>query len=210
MATTISQEVYSSKSKRNQKLFNNPLLERLTRTHISVPVSIFIIVAAGLVYYGVSEGFISALHVSIAFFVGLLAFTWVEYATHRYIFHMVTSTKFRESIQYKFHGVHHDYPKDKFRLAMPPVVSVLIVIALFFLFRLVMGSWVFGFLPGFITGYALYLFVHYSVHAFRVPKNFLRILWIHHGIHHHKEHDRAFGVSSPLWDFIYRTMPRKS
>ncbi|MDE0470592.1 MAG: sterol desaturase family protein, partial [Ekhidna sp.] len=72
------------------------------------------------------------------------------------------------------------------------------------------GNLVFGFLPGFLIGYASYLWVHYMVHAFQPPKNFWRTLWVHHGIHHYKQPHRAFGVSSPLWDLIFRTMPKKS
>jgi len=72
-----------------------------------------------------------------------------------------------------------------------------------------MGDFAYVFLPGFLMGYAGYLFVHYIVHAYQPPKNFFKILWIHHGIHHYKEPERAFGVSSPLWDLVFRTMPRR-
>ncbi|MEX2379667.1 MAG: sterol desaturase family protein, partial [Vicingaceae bacterium] len=41
------------------------------------------------------------------------------------------------------------------------------------------------------------------------PKNFLKQLWIHHSIHHYQEDDKAFGVSSPLWDYVFGTMPSK-
>ena len=71
-----------------------------------------------------------------------------------------------------------------------------------------MGDFAFGFLAGFLMGYAAYLAVHYSIHAFNVPNNFLKTLWHHHSIHHYREPDRAFGVTSPLWDHIFGTMPR--
>ncbi len=120
---------------------------------------------------------------------------------------MSTHTSARKNFQYKFHGVHHDYPKDKDRLAMPPIVSVTISTILLFLFKLVIGDQVFAFLPGFLFGYAGYLFIHYLVHAYRPPKNFLKIFWVHHGIHHYRQGHKAFGVTSPLWDFVFRTMP---
>jgi sterol desaturase/sphingolipid hydroxylase (fatty acid hydroxylase superfamily) len=103
--------------------------------------------------------------------------------------------------------VHHEFPKDKDRLAMPPLLSITIATILLLFFRLIMGDFVFAFLPGFLVGYASYLGVHYMVHAFPPPKNFLKTLWIHHGIHHYKEGEKAFGVSSPLWDKIFKTMP---
>ena len=79
----------------------------------------------------------------------------------------------------------------------------------FFLFKLIMGNFAFAFLPGFVVGYAAYLWVHYMVHAFQPPKNFFKILWVHHGIHHYKDQENAFGVSSPFWDVIFGTMPKK-
>jgi len=47
------------------------------------------------------------------------------------------------------------------------------------------------------------------IHAMRPPKNFLNILWIHHSIHHYKDDTVAFGVSSPFWDYIMGTLPKK-
>lgn len=60
-----------------------------------------------------------------------------------------------------------------------------------------------------MLGYAIYLFIHYVVHARKPPKNFLKYLWTHHSLHHYVFEDRAFGVSSPLWDIIFKTMPPK-
>lgn len=174
-----------------------------------MPLVLFFGISGGLVYWGVSTGALTILSAFTFFFIGWLAFTLVEYLVHRYVFHMETDTKTKENIQYKFHGVHHDFPKDKERLAMPPVVSLTISTGLFFLFRFLMGDAVFGFLPGFLVGYAMYLFVHYIVHAYQPPKNFFKALWVNHGIHHYKNHERAFGVSSPLWDYIFQTMPKK-
>lgn len=189
-----------------QQLFKNPILERLTRTHIAVPISFFMLYAGGLLYWSVTNTALSPLLTITLFFVGWLVFTWVEYNVHRYLFHMNTDTELRTKFQYTMHGVHHEYPKDKDRLAMPPLLSITISTILLMLLRMVMGDFVFAFLPGFLVGYACYLGVHYIVHAYPPPKNFLRALWINHSIHHYKNGDVVFGVSSPLWDYIYGTM----
>ena len=73
---------------------------------------------------------------------------------------------------------------------MPPLLSLIIATVFFIIYRTVMGDFAFGFLAGFLMGYAAYLAVHYS-------------------IHHYREPDRAFGVTSPFWDHVFRTMPRK-
>jgi sterol desaturase/sphingolipid hydroxylase (fatty acid hydroxylase superfamily) len=191
-----------------KQLFTNPILEKLTRTHISVPLVIFFSYAAGLLYWSVTHTSLTPEVTVLLFFVGMLAFSFVEYLVHRYIFHIATDTPFKEKFQYTAHGVHHEFPKDKDRLAMPPVLSITIATLLLFVFRLIMGDFVFAFLPGFLVGYAAYLSVHYMVHAYQPPKNFLKALWINHGIHHYKNGEVVFGVSSPLWDYIFRTMPR--
>jgi len=141
---------------------------------------------------------------------GFFLFTLFEYLMHRYLFHLPATNPKREKFVYTMHGVHHDYPKDKSRLAMPPLVSLILATLFFIIFRGLMGDYSFGFLAGFLMGYTVYLAIHYSIHAFRVPGNFLKTLWHHHSIHHYREPDRAFGVSSPLWDIVFGTMPLKT
>ncbi|MDQ3393558.1 MAG: sterol desaturase family protein [Bacteroidota bacterium] len=194
--------------KGTKDVFNNPFLEKLTRSNIFVPISIFLLISLTLLFLGITQKQIGLIATFFIFISGLLLFTLVEYLVHKYLFHMITNTKIKEKIQYNFHGIHHEFPKDKDRLAMPPVVSILIAGLLFLSFRFVIGDYVYAFLPGVMFGYASYLFVHYAVHAYPPPKNFLRILWINHGIHHYKNDDVAFGVSSPLWDYIFRTTPK--
>jgi sterol desaturase/sphingolipid hydroxylase (fatty acid hydroxylase superfamily) len=194
--------------KGTKQLFSNPILEKLSRTHISVPLTIFFLYSAGLLYWSITHTTLSGWITGGFFLIGLLFFTWVEYWAHRGLFHMDTTTKKREEIQYTIHGVHHEFPKDKTRLAMPPLLSITLSTILLLLFRLIMGDYVFAFLPGFLTGYAAYLSVHYMVHAYQPPRNFLKYLWINHGTHHYKNGEMVFGVSSPLWDYIYGTMSK--
>jgi len=196
--------------KGSAQLFKNPVLEKMTRTHIAIPISIFLLIAVGLIYYGITHGFISILEAIGFFFLGWFIFTLIEYLAHRYVFHMDTDTPFKARLQYLFHGNHHEFPKDKDRLAMPPIVSILYASAFFFIFKIIFGTFVFGVVAGLLFGYAMYLLVHYVVHAYPPPKNFLKELWINHSIHHYKDPEAAFGVSSPLWDYILGTMPKRA
>lgn len=196
-------------AKGTKTLFKNQFFEKLTRTHIAVPLVVFSIISAGLIIYGINNGYINGFSAAGLFFAGMLTFTLIEYIMHRFLFHLIPKTEKQEKFAYAIHGVHHDYPKDKDRLAMPIPLSLLLSTGFFFLYKFIMGNLVFGFLPGFLIGYASYLWVHYMVHAFQPPKNFWKVLWVHHGIHHYKSPDRAFGVSSPFWDYIFRTMPKK-
>lgn len=189
-----------------ERLFNNSFLEKLTRTHISVPIAIFILYAACLITFNVINSSVPiALSIAL-FFLGWIFFSWVEYQVHRRVFHLPVTTAERQKFQYTVHGVHHHHPKDKDRLAMPPVLSVFIATLLLFILKLFIGDYVFAFLPGFLVGYAFYLLIHYLVHIHRPPKNIFKHLWINHSIHHYKDGEIVFGVSTPLWDYIYGTM----
>ncbi len=197
------------KNKGTKQLFKNPILEKLSRTHISVPLTIFFLYSSVLLYWSITNTSLNAITTVGLFALGVVTFTWVEYITHRHLFHMQTYTKLREKLQYTLHGVHHEFPKDKDRLAMPPLLSITIATVLLLLLRLVIGDFVFAFLPGFLVGYAAYLSVHYMVHAYQPPKNFFKVLWINHSVHHYKDGEVVFGVSSPFWDYIYGTMRDK-
>jgi sterol desaturase/sphingolipid hydroxylase (fatty acid hydroxylase superfamily) len=202
----LSPDLQKPKNSGRKILFDHPVLEKLSRTHISVPVVIFILYGTALLVWSITHTFLNVWQTSGMFLIGVISFTWIEYLTHRYVFHMDISTEIRARWQYLIHGVHHEFPKDKGRLAMPPIVSVTIATILVLLFRLILGDLAFSFLPGFLTGYAAYLSVHYMIHAFQPPKNFLKVLWINHSIHHYKNGESVFGVSSPLWDYIYGTL----
>lgn len=192
------------------QIFDNPILEKISRTHISIPIVLFLAISLVSSFYAVTS---TAIPLSLGILVviaGLLAFTLVEYFMHKYFFHMEPDTPSKDKLQYAIHGVHHDYPRDKDRLAMPPFISIAYALLFYIVFTFLMGEYALFFLPGFLLGYAAYLGVHYAVHAYQPPKNFMKILWVNHAVHHYKDPDCAFGVSSPLWDYILGTMPKKS
>jgi len=193
-----------------KKVFDNKLIEALSRTPIWAPISLFFIIAAALLFWGITEAHLPVVQVVGLYVSGWLLFTLIEYMMHRFLFHMPITSKSREKIQYNFHGVHHEFPKDKSRLAMPIPVSMALCVTLFSLFWLMMSESTYGFLPGVLSGYATYLFVHYIVHAYAPPTGFFNSLWVNHAIHHYKDDTVVYGVSSQLWDYIFGTMPKKA
>ena len=202
--------IVTPKNKGRKQLFKSQFLERLTRTHIAIPITIFVLYAVFLLAYSIYTVLLFSIGQTIMFFfIGLFFFTLVEYVMHRYLFHIGTGTKKREKFQYTLHGVHHEYPKDKERLAMPPVMSITISTLLLFLFKFIIGDIVFAFLPGFLVGYAFYLVMHYIQHIFKAPKGFFNSWWANHAVHHYKDQTKAYGVTSPFWDHVFGTMPTK-
>jgi sterol desaturase/sphingolipid hydroxylase (fatty acid hydroxylase superfamily) len=191
-------------------LFKSPLLNRLTRTHISIPVTVFFLYAGGLLYYTQTATELTLGLVIFLFLSGTLLFTFAEYAIHRWVYHPPENASAgHRNFTYKIHGVHHDHPKDKQRLAMPPVLSVVVSTLLLVIFRVIMHQYAFAFTAGFLVGYALYLLIHYIIHMYRAPQNIFKALWVNHSIHHYSEDEILFGVSTPLWDYIFGTLPKK-
>jgi dihydroceramide fatty acyl 2-hydroxylase len=62
---------------------------------------------------------------------------------------------------------------------------------------------------GFIMGYLAYDYMHYHVHHHRPNTQLGKQLREQHMRHHFQDHRYGFGVSSPLWDVVFRTLPRK-
>ena len=190
-------------------LFANPKLERLTRTHIAVPVTAFVLYSVALLGYCFYNSGLSTATILLLFPTGLLTFSLIEYVAHKYLYHMGATSERRARFQYHFHGVHHEFPKDKTRLAIPPWISSVVAAGLLWVIHFLIGDAALAFFSGFLMGYAGYLLVHYSVHIFNAPKNSFKVLWVNHAMHHYKDPHMAFGVSTPLWDYVFGTMPPK-
>ena len=198
---------YRISNKGTTSLFNNNFLEKLTRTHVAIPVSLYLIVAICILYYAAYFTTLQMINVLWLFPLGIVSFSLVEYNIHRFVFHFNATTEKEEQFKYKIHGVHHEYPRDKDRLVMPPVISICLAVGFYLAFRVLMSDTVLLFYPGFLMGYTFYLTIHYAVHRFRPPKNFLKMLWTHHALHHYKADHTAFAVTLPLWDHLFGTLP---
>jgi sterol desaturase/sphingolipid hydroxylase (fatty acid hydroxylase superfamily) len=158
-----------------------------------------------LYHSGVDLGYLPW-RIALVFFSGMFFWTFFEYLMHRYAFHAVADSERAQKFIYTMHGNHHHFPRDKERLFMPPVPSLIIASVLFFLYRLVMGNYVFMFFPGFMLGYLLYGSMHYAIHAWNPPFRWMKPLWRNHHLHHYKDEHKGYGVSSTIWDRVFGTM----
>ena len=190
-------------------LFDNRLLDYFSRIHPSVPAIIFIPVVGLSVWLGAHGGYgAPALIGFIA--VGLLIWSLTEYWLHRLVFHWEPDHPIGSRLHFIIHGVHHDHPNDRLRLVMPPSVSVPLSALFLFIYTLIFGTpAAYPVFAGFILGYLFYDYTHYHVHH-HTPKTKLgKRLREQHMRHHFQDHRYGYGVSSPLWDVIFRTLPRK-
>jgi hypothetical protein len=84
---------------------------------------------------------------------------------HRFAFHYIAHSERMRRIVYIIVANHHQYPRDKERLLMPPVPSFIIATVVFGLQYLVIRNNAFIFFPGFLFGYLIYGTMHFAIHA---------------------------------------------
>lgn len=188
------------------QLFNNKFLEALTRTSPLITLITYSTVIAALLLLGNHFTQLSTQTVLLTYAAGIISWTFLEYLLHRYVFHFVSESRWMNRIPYLLHGVHHEAPRDDSRLFMPPVPGIIIISILWLVAYLPLRDHSFAFTAGLVNGYMFYAAMHYSMHVYKAPK-FLQKLWTHHALHHYKYPDKAFGVSSMMWDRIFMTMP---
>jgi sterol desaturase/sphingolipid hydroxylase (fatty acid hydroxylase superfamily) len=193
-------------NKGQARLFRNDFLEMLTKTHPLVIWGMYIPVIVYMLYYSNAKLGISGGRVALVFLVGMLFWSLFEYIAHRYLFHFEAKTDRMRKFVYTMHGNHHHYPRDRQRLFMPPIPSLIIASALFGLMYLAMRQYTFMFFPGFIFGYLMYGTMHYAIHAWNPPFKWMKGLWRNHHLHHYKNEHNGYGVSSTIWDHVFGTM----
>jgi hypothetical protein len=170
---------------------------------------------------------------ALLFVGGVLTWTLMEYALHRYAFHaadhIMAETHdivarlgrdepvipalptWRHVSYFIAHGVHHEYPSDSSRLVAPPGASVPLAVVVWLLCRLLAGPlYAPALFAGIVTGYLVYDTTHYAVHHFGMPTAWGRYLKKRHARHHFVDADSDYGVSSPLWDLVFGTFTRST
>jgi sterol desaturase/sphingolipid hydroxylase (fatty acid hydroxylase superfamily) len=141
------------------------------------------------------------------FVLGFLAWTLIEYLLHRFVFHLAPDQSFESKRkQFMVHGYHHEFPNDRLRLVAPLLLSAPIGIVIALVYFLLLGRY-HGLIwfAGTIVGYLAYDWVHYYTHHFRPTTRLGKFLRRYHMEHHYKDSDSHFGISSPLWDWVFGT-----
>ncbi len=195
-------------------MFETPLIERFSRIHPATPFVFWLPVLGYTAYRSLAGGAMGVpAFVGLAI-TGVLLWTFIEYTLHRWVFHYTGPRPWQRRMFFVLHGVHHDFPQDRDRLVMPLGASIPLGAAFYALFRLVLGPTLVGPLfVGFGLGYLAYDGTHFAVHHFRMGSRWGRWMKRYHMIHHHTGIAARYGVSSPLWDWVFGTLgeePRTS
>lgn len=197
------------------RLFKSDYLEFFTHIHPAVVLLLFVPVVLyfgylGMIELGARAGFGAVIAAGVA---GFFVWTLTEYLMHRFVFHYEPTHPALKWVWYLIHGVHHEQPQCKTRLVMPPILSIPLAFFFFGLFRAI-GSlvgaplWVAPAYAGFVVGYLAYDMLHYAEHHLSMKWGVLKFLKRYHLLHHFKTPDDRFGVSSPIWDVVFGTLPK--
>jgi sterol desaturase/sphingolipid hydroxylase (fatty acid hydroxylase superfamily) len=188
------------------RMFASDLVDFFSRTHPAVVPVLFVPAALGLFWYGVAQGGVGLLAAIGLLFAGYVVWTLTEYWLHRLFFHWQPGGAWGDRMHFLVHGVHHKWPKDKYRLVMPPAVSISLFFAFLGIFFVVLGApLVWPFHAGFVIGYMSYDMTHYYIHHYNPRSEYGLRLKKNHMLHHFKDHGSRFGVSNMVWDRVFGT-----
>lgn len=124
--------------------------------------------------------------------VGVVLFTFVEYWMHRIALH-----------EWFYHGQHERHHTHPAEFTVFPIWYTPAIFAGFFL---ILPLPVFA---GFVVGYCWFLIWHDVLHHVdlaRVPTGVRKYALWH--LAHHRLDDCNFGITVPVWDWIFRTYRR--
>jgi sterol desaturase/sphingolipid hydroxylase (fatty acid hydroxylase superfamily) len=186
------------------RMFDQNFLEWFSHIHPASLVVVYVPAALFFVWRSLATGVSPALTAGL-FAVGLFGWTLLEYLIHRFSFHYTPRGRIGMFYAYMIHGVHHAFPEDDRRWLVPPIISVAISTVIYFVLRSLFGVLSSPLIAGGLAGYLLYDLSHYAMHRGPSRFKFFNVLRRRHMQHHYVTPERWYGVSTPLWDYVFRT-----
>jgi sterol desaturase/sphingolipid hydroxylase (fatty acid hydroxylase superfamily) len=151
---------------------------------VIVAIILFLIMSAERIGFMQMSGFV---------LVGLLTWTFLEYAIHRFILHLIEPFK-------TWHTLHHLRPRALIlapTLLTTTLIGLLIFTPAFFLSSALPAS---AFTVGLLVGYFGYALTHHAIHHWPANLQVMRTRKRLHALHHMQGVPTNFGVTSTLWD----------
>jgi len=169
-----------------------------TRTNYWLEVVCTVLFFSGLLGYAILTYEYSAIEIIACVAFGVLVWTFIEYAFHCWLFHKSSIRAFRHG-----HAKHHVDPLgfDALPFFFPSVIfgSVGIILQLIipFQFAILITAII-------VAGYFYYGMVHLAIHHLSFDTYLLNKIKEYHELHH-QQPGSYFGVTTSLWDHIFRT-----
>lgn len=193
---------------KTERMFERDLFEFFSKTPFWIPIILFVPIIGGSFWFSLYNG-VSLGTTALYWSIGVVIWTLLEYWLHRLVFHYEAKTKFGKKFIWYAHGVHHDWPNDKLRLVFPPAVSLPLAALFMGIFTLTFGEQLrWAAFSGLTFGYLAYDMIHYFTHFYSFEGEIMKFLRQYHMSHHFKHEPTRYGVSNPLWDYVFGTAPK--
>jgi 4-hydroxysphinganine ceramide fatty acyl 2-hydroxylase len=190
----------------HQRLFDNPILDLLTKSPWWLVPLMWIPTTLILLYLGKEVGTWAIL---THWLMGFLTWVFSEYFFHRFALHQehrFPDNSFLRCLHFLNHGLHHCFPMDDLLIVYPPIFSWLMCGVFYKLFScLFLPLETYLVLAGFLCGYQWYDVMHYANHHRIWAGAYASYMKKYHLIHHYRSPDLGFGVSNPVLDFVFGT-----
>jgi sterol desaturase/sphingolipid hydroxylase (fatty acid hydroxylase superfamily) len=186
------------------RMFKSDFLEKFTHIHPISPLVVWVPIVSYFFYQGRD---LSTVELFLTFITGMFVWTFSEYILHRFVFHFEPKSSWGKRLIFILHGVHHDDPQDPTRLVFSPPLGIILFLILYYIFSFFVPDRYFStFLGSFLIGYLCYDYIHYATHHFPMTSKIGKFLRAYHLQHHYSHKPKKYGVSNPLWDYVFRTV----
>jgi sterol desaturase/sphingolipid hydroxylase (fatty acid hydroxylase superfamily) len=186
-------------------LFRHRVLDGFTRAPPWAPYVLAGPLLVLALYLGLHRG-ADVAEALVGFAFGALCWSLLEYLLHRFFFHAHVKGETARIAVFLAHGHHHASPMDRMRIVAPPMQMGSALLLLFGICDLAFdGALLWLAFAGSIAAYLAYEAIHYAIHHGREGLGLLRVVRRHHLAHHHIDARSRWGISTPLWDWIFGT-----
>lgn len=169
---------------------------------------IFYIAVIGLMQFAVVASGASTLLTAVGLFVaGLLTWGLYEYATHRWVLHREPKAEGFNLPGNLTHLRHHADPNSLQRLNVQLSESIPVCVVYVLVAWALTGSWQAAthLFTGLIAGYFFYEYLDFQAHHGTSRGRLTRYFRKYHLQHHHYDATVRFGVTSPIFDYLFGT-----
>jgi sterol desaturase/sphingolipid hydroxylase (fatty acid hydroxylase superfamily) len=181
--------------------------QQVDRFQLYKPFIFYITVLSSMQFAVVRSNGSSLSSAAALFVVGLLTWGLYEYATHRWVLHREPKAEGFNLPGNLTHLRHHADPNSLQRLNVQLSESIPVCVVYVLLAWAITGSWQAAthLFTGLIAGYFFYEYLDFQAHHGTSRGRLTRYFRKYHLQHHHYDATVRFGVTSPLFDYLFGT-----
>ncbi len=176
------------------------LILKFTQTKINYYLSLITDFLTGFVFFILAIYYSHDILLTILLFIlGVLSFTFIEYAVYAWLFHENHKLK----IFIEGHANHHKNPFGYD--AMPFFVSFVVGLIFVYILHFIMPiEYSFAIVGGIALGYFNYGIMHHIMHRTEFKNRYWRYMQEFHFVHH-KKPKFNHGITTDFWDKVFHT-----